>query len=312
MVCEMWSQSDSAFISMANRPPLSMPPYRGSTCLGQVYRRRASRAAPTPCFAAPHHTCRMLSRTEGCHSRTDSEYWKFGFEPTTSVASSQRMTIRSLSISTNGQPFRCVSSSRRAFADLRTTIGGLVLAGLLANGEIANQIHETLGEVLPGEPTISLLGRNSVDPRIRVLLDGAELTLQHLSDGTLQWLQLLTILKNPYRASLIALDEPELGLHPDCISALGNPLCDVAEDPRVQLVVATHSARLLDVFEARGRSDGMRVFENDSGGVRITTPSAAQLAIWCVALNFAQTRGVSRTFGFRISAGLQRDDRAAD
>ena len=156
-----------------------------------------------------------------------------------------------------------------------------VLASLLSNGEIANQLNKALREVLPGEVTLSVSGQHSMEATIRIALDGAELTLGQLSDGTLQWLQLLSILKSPNRASLIALDEPELGLHPDCVAALGNLLCDVAEDGRSRLVVATHSAALLDVFEARGHSGGLRVFERDQGGVRITTPTAQQLAIWC-------------------------------
>ena len=156
-----------------------------------------------------------------------------------------------------------------------------VLASLLSNGELANQINEALSEVLPGKVTVSVSGLATMEPAIRVVLDGTELTLRQLSDGTLQWLQLLSILKSPTPASLIALDEPELGLHPDCVAALGNLLCDVAEDGKSRLVVVTHSAALLDVFEARGHSDGMRVFERDSKGVRITTPSAEQLAIWC-------------------------------
>lgn len=156
-----------------------------------------------------------------------------------------------------------------------------VLAHLLARGETSNQIHDALREVLPGAITISTLGLTTMEPSIRVLLDGADLTLRHLSDGTLQWLQLLAILKSPNRASVIALDEPELGLHPDCISALGNLLCDVAEDSGVRLIVATHSARLLDVFEARGHSAGMRVFERGADGVTITTPTETQLSIWC-------------------------------
>jgi predicted ATPase len=156
-----------------------------------------------------------------------------------------------------------------------------VLARLLSNGQISNELHEALREVLPGKVTITAEDMNRMDPSIRVVLDGAVLGLHHLSDGTLQWLQLLAILKSPDRASIIALDEPELGLHPDCISALGHLLCDVVEDSATKLVIATHSARLLDVFEARGHSSGLRVFEREAAGIRITTPSERQLDIWC-------------------------------
>lgn len=67
-----------------------------------------------------------------------------------------------------------------------------------------------------------------------------------LSDGTLRYLCLLTILCHPEPPPLICIEEPELGLHPDIISSLAKFLIDASS--RTQLVVTTHSRTLIDAF----------------------------------------------------------------
>jgi len=65
-----------------------------------------------------------------------------------------------------------------------------------------------------------------------------------LSDGTLRWLSLLTILLHPDPPPLVCIEEPELGLHPDMIQPLAKLLLSASE--RMQLIVTTHSDGLVD------------------------------------------------------------------
>lgn len=67
-----------------------------------------------------------------------------------------------------------------------------------------------------------------------------------LSDGTLRYLCLLAILCNPNPGSLICLEEPELGLHPDLLSGLVDLIKECSE--RTQIVLTTHSEFLVDGF----------------------------------------------------------------
>jgi predicted ATPase len=73
-----------------------------------------------------------------------------------------------------------------------------------------------------------------------------------LSDGTLHYLCLLTILLHPDPPPLICIEEPELGLHPDVIPHIADLLLDASK--RTQLIVTTHSetlvSRLSDVPES--------------------------------------------------------------
>jgi predicted ATPase len=67
-----------------------------------------------------------------------------------------------------------------------------------------------------------------------------------LSDGTLRYLCLLAILLHPTPPPLICLEEPELGLHPDAIVAVGKLIKEASL--RTQLIVTTHSQMLIDTL----------------------------------------------------------------
>ena len=72
--------------------------------------------------------------------------------------------------------------------------------------------------------------------------------VEHISDGTLRYLLLLAILYNPDRGSLICIDEPEIGLHPDMINTIAQAMKHAAKEG-TQLIVATHSPLLLNQFD---------------------------------------------------------------
>ena len=65
-----------------------------------------------------------------------------------------------------------------------------------------------------------------------------------LSDGTLRFLALLSILCHPYPPPLVCIEEPELGLHPDVIHQVAKLLIEASQ--RTQIIVTTHSAELID------------------------------------------------------------------
>lgn len=81
-----------------------------------------------------------------------------------------------------------------------------------------------------------------------------------LSDGTLRFICLATLLLQPNPPALILLDEPELGLHPFAIRILAEML--EAASGRVQVLLATQSVTLLNHFAPRdvlvASNDGLR------------------------------------------------------
>lgn len=68
-----------------------------------------------------------------------------------------------------------------------------------------------------------------------------------LSDGTLRFMCLATLLLQPKLPAIVLLDEPELGLHPAAVTLLADLLTSAAT--QTQVLVATQSVTLVNQFE---------------------------------------------------------------
>jgi predicted ATPase len=122
----------------------------------------------------------------------------------------------------------------------------------------AKKIENMLNTV---NPNFSEFGFNFLGGNIELMLGEKNLKsfihVNNISDGTLRYLCLLSILYNPDRGALICIDEPEIGLHPDMISNIGNAIIEASE--KSNLIISTHSENLLNSFEI----EKIRVFEKD-------------------------------------------------
>jgi predicted ATPase len=67
--------------------------------------------------------------------------------------------------------------------------------------------------------------------------------MNELSEGTLRFLWLISLLQSPNLSTITMIDEPEVSLHPELLSLLADSMREAAQ--RTQLVVATHSDRLI-------------------------------------------------------------------
>lgn len=95
-----------------------------------------------------------------------------------------------------------------------------------------------------------------------------------LSDGTLRFICLATLLLQPAPPALILLDEPELGLHPYAIRILAEML--EAAATRSQVLLATQSVSLLNHFAP----SQVLVAENTGGASTFTRPDEKALPQW--------------------------------
>ena len=140
-------------------------------------------------------------------------------------------------------------------------------------------------------PSISGIGVQIVGGTQQVYLreDKMKIPATRLSDGTLRFLCLLTILLHPKPPQLICLEEPELGLHPDVIGTLAELLVEASE--RTQLIVTTHSVRLIDGLTEHPES--VVVCEKDEDGTRMKRLSANDLEPWLAEYRLGKlwTRG---------------------
>ena len=97
-----------------------------------------------------------------------------------------------------------------------------------------------------------------------------------LSDGTLRYLCLLAILCDPNRPSLVCIEEPELGLHPDVLPDLADLLRETSQ--RCQLIVTTHSDALVDALTDTPES--VVVCEKERGQTKLKRLDKDDLAHW--------------------------------
>ncbi len=97
-----------------------------------------------------------------------------------------------------------------------------------------------------------------------------------LSDGTLRFLFLLTALASPDPAPLIAIDEPETGLHPSMLRLVAEYAEDAAK--RTQVILTTHSPQFLDAF--KGFSPKITVTKWSEGQTFLKSLEEDLLADW--------------------------------
>ena len=97
-----------------------------------------------------------------------------------------------------------------------------------------------------------------------------------LSDGTLRYLCLLTLLCHPSPPPLICIEEPELGLHPDILSTVAELL--IAASKKTQIIVTTHSDALVSGLSEVPES--VLVCEQNNKGSHLRRLEPQQLKNW--------------------------------
>ena len=95
-----------------------------------------------------------------------------------------------------------------------------------------------------------------------------------LSDGTIRFICLATLLLQPTPPALILLDEPELGLHPFAIRILAEMIESISK--RAQVILATQSVTLLNNFEPKD----IIVANNDGLKTTFDRPDEKKLKQW--------------------------------
>lgn len=96
-----------------------------------------------------------------------------------------------------------------------------------------------------------------------------------LSEGTLRFLWLTTLLQSPGLPEVTLIDEPEVSLHPELLRVLTELMREASS--RTQLIVATHSDRLVRFL----RPEEVLVCDYDeTGGMTTTWADQLDLADW--------------------------------
>ncbi|MCK2237233.1 MULTISPECIES: AAA family ATPase [unclassified Crossiella] len=147
---------------------------------------------------------------------------------------------------------------------------------LPAHAAAYDQIVTTVQLVAPFVRDFVLEPDESHRVQFRWRQQGSDVVLSgvQMSDGTLRFICLATLLSHPELPALVALDEPELGLHPFALVQLADLLR--AASIRSQVLIATQSVTLMNQFAV----EEVVVVEREGGSSRFHRPDPAALRIW--------------------------------
>jgi predicted ATPase len=100
--------------------------------------------------------------------------------------------------------------------------------------------------------------------------------VHELSEGTLRFLWLVTLLQSRELTALTLIDEPEVSLHPELLRLLADLMREASK--RTQLIVATHSDRLIRFL----KPEEVLICDADEGMTTVTWADKLDLEKWLV------------------------------
>ncbi len=164
----------------------------------------------------------------------------------------------------------------------------LVLNRLRKEPEVKEYLLANLRELYEGIEDVDVSVEGGT---VQVFIQEGRFTVPatRLSDGTLRYLCLLTILCHPDPPPLICIEEPELGLHPDILPTIARLLREAST--RTQLIITTHSDILVDALTDIPES--VVVSEKKDGATSMRRLEQADLSAWLEKYSLGQlwTRG---------------------
>ena len=141
--------------------------------------------------------------------------------------------------------------------------------------DINDAMHAAFGEDFD-ELIFPPAADQRIQMRVRWKTLKREQSTADLSDGTLRFLFLITVLASPNPPPLIAIDEPETGLHPSMLPIIAEFAVEAAT--RTQVIFTTHSDQFLDAFQDTRPTTTVAKWEN--GETTLTTLDEKEMEYW--------------------------------
>ncbi|MDF0552276.1 AAA family ATPase [Kamptonema sp. UHCC 0994] len=139
----------------------------------------------------------------------------------------------------------------------------------------SRQIIESLKKFYSAAEEISIkIYGGTVQIFIRETGSSQPIPATRLSDGALRYLFLMALLLDPTPPSVICIEEPEIGLHPDILPTIAEMLIEASQ--RTQLIVTTHSHALVSTL----RPESVLVCEQDERGSHLRRLDSERLKKW--------------------------------
>lgn len=173
------------------------------------------------------------------------------------------------------QPQRADDPTDQLLPDARNL--ALVVNELVLNHYQRQKFHSAMQKFLPRFERCAL--RISDGAPILYLHEtgtDAAIPAARMSDGTLRFIAIVAALLAPTPPSMLCLEEPEIGMHPDALKLLAELLIEASQ--RMQIIVITHSEILLKALEKQ--VGAVLVCENDGTGTRLRHINPLDIKDW--------------------------------
>jgi predicted ATPase len=151
-----------------------------------------------------------------------------------------------------------------------------VLKALLATQHVAfeNHLFDKAHDKLEcREPEMRYFNHLHIEGFRR--LSNLQLDMHHLSEGVLRFLWLVALLQSPGLLAVTMIAEPEVSLHRELLGLLADLLREAST--RTQLIVATHSDRLVRFLEPK---EVVAMDINEDGTARAAWADTVDLDAW--------------------------------
>jgi energy-coupling factor transporter ATP-binding protein EcfA2 len=176
-------------------------------------------------------------------------------------------TVDELPVSVTDDDGRDVSTKTREYL-LRASQGQVIAAMdgdevLLSEAleksstQLQDRANRILNRLMPQAPTLRFQLTNpnhwfaGPRPTWRAILPSGDLALERLSEAESRWSRVaislaMSMTSSDRATTIVILDEPEVGLHGHAEARLSQALTEVSRESQCMVLVATHSAALLD------------------------------------------------------------------
>lgn len=136
-----------------------------------------------------------------------------------------------------------------------------VLSDLDSKSDFLDEYTQYLRELIPSLEKLKIVYITETKHQLRLTINGKYFKLKEMSDGTIKAMLLTLLLWSPNKTTILALDEPELNIHPAWLKIISNWV--LRSQSSGQIFISSHSPDFLDGFTEMFRKDYVGLFIAD-------------------------------------------------
>lgn len=136
-----------------------------------------------------------------------------------------------------------------------------VLSDLDSDSDFLDEFTHNLQTLIPSLEKLKIVNVTETKRQLRLIINGESYKLKEMSDGTIKAMLLTLLLWSPNKTTILALDEPELNLHPAWLKVISNWV--LRSQVNGQIFISSHSPDFLDGFTEMFREGYVGLFVAD-------------------------------------------------